>query len=246
MNNISIDIDKLINNNDFIIKFKSLYPDLDLNTLDNTIIIDIAFEMYLNKIIDLPKITNTEEEFTYNIFDNNDIKKEISNLVEEFGINPNYKKINLISLNRIKADNEIPELFVPGELIIISGKLLEIPVKILLDTGASNCCILKSTITRCGLELEELVDNNTIISIQSLNNLSSFGKIWYTELFIQDNKKDLIKFPITFEIIDNISSEFDLILGSNFLRTYNVNINYNKCLVTISNSDNMIFNINFI
>ena len=50
----------------------------------------------------------------------------------------------------------------------------------------------------------------------------------------------------TFEVIDDISSQFDIILGSNFFRTYNANINYKKCIVTLDNSvGNQIF-ISFI
>ena len=242
---LSIDTDKLKNNNDFVIKFNSLYPDLNLNTLDNELITDIVLYMYNEKIIDLPQMDNINEETSCILNNLSDIKKEeIGELIEEYGIDKNYLKKNKIALNRIKADELIPELFVPGELIIINGKLLDNPVKIFLDSGASGCCIGKSTVKRCNLI--ELVDTESIVLIESSTKFDSRGKIWYVELFIQDNQNNLIPFATTFEVIDDISSQFDLILGSNFFRTYNANINYKNCIVTLDNSvGNQVF-ISFI
>ena len=48
---LSIDTDKLKNNNEFVIKFNSLYSDLNLNTLDNELITDIALYMHNEKIL---------------------------------------------------------------------------------------------------------------------------------------------------------------------------------------------------
>ncbi len=236
MTNLYVDTEELVKNEEFKIKFGSMYPDLNLNILDKEIIIDIALDMYYRKIIDLPKSTNVKEE-PYNIFESNDITNEVNNLVQEYGVDKNYKKINLISLNRIKADNEIPELFVPGELIIIDGMLNNNAIKIFVDTGASCCCITKSATNK--FKLSDLIDKSTIFKIKgSTDSADTYGKIWYNELLIKDINNKYSKFPVSFDVIDDIIDTFDIVLGNNFLRTYNANINFNNRIISFNTKDN--------
>ncbi len=229
---IDIDTEELLNSSEFILKFNSLYPDLNFNTLDKTIIIDIALEMYHNKIIDLPKIIEKDESIV-NIFDSSDKIKEI---VQEYVDNKNYSKANKIALNRIKADEIIPELFVSGELLILNGLLNDFPVHIFIDCGATSCYIKKSCVKSSGLA--DLIDTANKSNITGLNSALSIGKIWYTELIIFDNNLEPIKYPVVLDVIDNISNEFDIILGNNFLRTFNANINFNERLISLATFDN--------
>ena len=244
MSNLYVDTEELVKNEEFKIKFGSIYPDLNLNILDKSIIIDIVLDMYNRKIIDLPKSENIKDE-PYNIFDSNDIDGEINNLVQEYGVDKNYKKINEISLNRIKADNKIPELFVPGELIIINGILNNKEIKIFVDTGASFSCITKTAVNKC--ELFDLVDTSTIFKMKSSSNImDTYGKIWYNELDIKDINNCYTKFPISFEVIDDIIDSFDIVLGNNFLRTYNANLNFNKRIISFNTKDNNVVITNYI
>ncbi len=243
MTNIYLDTEELLKNDDFKIKFSSMYPELNLNILDKEIIIDIALDMYYRKLIDLPKSTNIKEE-SYNIFDSTNISNDVNNLIQEYGVDSNYEKINKISLNRIKADNKIPELFVPGDLIIINGKLNTQDIKIFVDTGASFCCITKTTVNKC--KLADLVDTSTIFKIKgSSDTTDTYGKIWYNELDIKDINNCYTKFPISFEVIDDIIDSFDIVLGNNFLRTFNANINFNKRIISFNTSDDKIVISNY-
>ncbi len=243
MTNIYVDTEELLKNNEFKIKFSSMYPELNLNILDKEIIIDIALDMYYRKLIDLPKSTNIKEE-SYNIFDSTNISNDVNNLIQEYGVDSNYEKINKISLNRIKADNKIPELFVPGDLIIINGKLNTYDIKIFVDTGASFCCITKTTVNKC--KLADLVDTSTIFKIKGSTDITdTHGKIWYNELDIKDINNCYTKFPISFEVIDDIIDSFDIVLGNNFLRTFNANINFNKRIISFNTSDDKIVISNY-
>jgi hypothetical protein len=244
MSNLYVDTELLVKNEEFKIKFGSIYPDLNLNILDKSIIIDIALDMYHRKIIDLPKSKVVKNE-PFNIFDSNDIDGEVNNLIQEYGVDSNYKKINEISLNRIKADNKIPELFVPGELIIINGSLNNKEIKIFVDTGASFCCITKTAVKKC--ELLDLVDTSTIFQMKgSSNTTDTYGKIWYNELAIKDINNSYTKFPISFEVIDDIIDTFDIVLGNNFLRTYNANLNFSNRIISFNTKENDVVITNYI
>lgn len=243
--NLCVDIENLIKNDDFKIKFNNLYPDFNLNNLDKEIMVDLVLDMYYKKQIDLPKISNIEniDSIDYDIKTLESNPNEIKELVEEYGIEKNFKKTNKIILNRLKADDNIPHLFVPGDLIIINGILISNCVKILVDTGASLCCITKSCVKKC--ELLNLVDKSMITRMKGSNNIfNTWGKIWYTELGIKNNET-VVDFPISLEVINDIEDDFDIILGNNFLRTYNATFNFNQRIITLESNTNNILVINY-
>lgn len=138
------------------------------------------------------------------------------------------------------AEENIPEMFFPTKLIILNGKINNIPIKILIDTGANISCIYKSKIIEAGLD--NIVDKKAkslVTGIQS--NKETYGKIWYSEIELEimtpEKNKSYALLGLNLTIVDdeNIkNSPFDLILGLNFMKSYKMNIDFLTSIITLN------------
>lgn len=169
-------------------------------------------------------------------------------IVESFlGMNINNFLIN----NTKNIDNEIqktfdlaheniPEMLFPTQLITLNGKIKNIPIKILIDTGANSNCIYKTKIIQAGLE--NIIDKNAkniVSGIQS--NKETCGKIWYTDIELEiitaEKNKSYAILGLNLTVIDdeNIKeTPFDLILGLNFMKSYKMNIDFLTNTITLN------------
>jgi len=125
---------------------------------------------------------------------------------------------NIVNSSYDMAMTMIPEMSCPVNLIIIKGKINNKPVTLMLDTGASVSIISLEAINR--LRLTEYVDYETKSKFQGIGNEISPGTLWYIELNLNDNI-----FPVTLFTTNNKQFNFDIILGVNFLKSYNAEIN---------------------
>jgi hypothetical protein len=151
-------------------------------------------------------------------------------------------------------------------LIFLNGKINNIPIRILFDTGASTNCIFKSKIIEAGLDY--MVDKKNNIHIQGIHsNKETYGRIWYTEIELELNseKKEnsTAMIELNLMVVDDTSSDtksdtksdtnpdtnpdtnsnkFDVILGLNFMKSYRTNIDFMTNTITLNNTIKIKFN----
>jgi len=192
-------------------KFKSLYPDLNPDTVDSDLLENILLNIIEDDLTKIDKEnTKIDKENTKIDKKNqtNDLVVSDSNNFYEFKkIYETNKKQNnfnkeLIKQNRIIGNDTIPEMFVPTSLIKLNGKINGSQVNIMIDSGASGCVIFKSVIDKCNIDY--LIDNSSQIMIQGAHGIkASLGSIWYLEIELEISKSNFVSIPITLEVIDD-------------------------------------------
>ena len=134
------------------------------------------------------------------------------------------------------AMNTIPEMLIPINMIILNGELNDLPIKILLDTGASNSVIFSHAIQR--LSLNELIDTESSAELRGIGTEKSLGQIWYTELKLNNNI-----YPISLIASTTPIKEFDMILGINFLQSYGAVLNFKTRTLLLNDKYEIKFNL---
>jgi len=168
-------------------EFKKFYPDIDPMSIDADLLQDM-----LENIIE----QNNLKQNNMNISDKN---VNTNNLNQK-----NIFDKNIIKNNIMMADEIIPEMGIPTNLIYLKGRLNGIPLNIMIDTGASCCFTYKSIIAKCGME--HLIDTQSKIMIQGAHGIkSSVGTIWFLEieLDISNGQEQWVSIPITIEVNDD-------------------------------------------
>ena len=182
----------------------------------------------------------------------NELKREtIHKFIGDTLYNSNNLQENIINKNYELANKYIPEMSLPIELIYLNGKINNIPIKILFDTGATTNCIFKSKIIEAGLDY--LVDKCCKSNIQGINsNNETYGKIWYAEIELeiesQNKEKKYTTVGLNLQIINDINSnlninsnKFDVIFGLNFMKFYKTNIDFNSKTIILNNTIKIYF-----
>ena len=133
------------------------------------------------------------------------------------------------------ATIDIPNMIIPQDLIHIFGTLNNIQIKILIDTGASTSIIFKHTINK--LNLNYLIDQEEQTHLNGIGYEKSIGRLWYTEI-----KLDNYLYPLSLIVSKSVISDFDMILGINFLQTYDSLINFKKNQLILNDNHIILFN----
>ncbi len=199
-------------------KLKVLYPDIDINLIDNELLDNIIFNI-INE--DKQKITNIKNNMVENINNltsNQNIVKEIENKKET---NPTYNlNKEILQQNILMADEIIPEMSIPSNLIYLKGKLNGYKTKIMIDTGASSCVVFKSVVDKCGLEY--LIDKSTSVMVQGAHGMKpTLGTIWFVEIELEIEKDKFVSIPISVEVID----DQETIKANEIIKEHNDKIN---------------------
>lgn len=199
--------------------FKNLYPNLQIEQLDDETFREIIESIYGETLNNIINKFNKKQNYTINNIDVDDI------------IEKTYDD----------ATTNIPEMLIPTSLIYLNGKINNLPVKILFDTGASSNCIFKSTVVKAGLE--NIIDKTHTFDMSSVNGINaSQGTIWYTEIEldnISENKeKKTVFIGLNLMVIndDKELHNFDMILGINFMKSYKANIDLMTQTITLNNN----------
>ena len=210
--------------------FKQYYPFIDHTTLDNNILAMLIENMF------------KMEKDKYSLSDSDD---EDNDLVSDNEESDNEDMI--IEENYSKANELIPDMIESGDLINARGKLNDIPVNILFDSGCQTSTSFTSIIKKANLE--HLVDKKAITYCNNIDGVTNTcGMIWLTELELEINEDNYITVPIKLSILDdskNIKQEdsdnefdttnkIDILLGTDFMKSNNVTINFNKKIITLN------------
>ena len=136
----------------------------------------------------------------------------------------------------LMADEFIPEMTIPTNLIYLKGRLNGINTRIMIDTGASSCVIFKSIVDKCGLGY--LVDSSTSVMVQGAHGMKpTLGTIWFAEIEIEIDTDKWVSIPISVEVIDDSETiktkqiikehyeKINEIIGVNNLESNNVSDN---------------------
>ena len=126
------------------------------------------------------------------------------------------------------AISEIPQMIIPKNLIHINGKINNIPIKILIDTGATTSIIFRHSINR--LNINYLIDTEEQTNLNGIGQEISIGRLWYIKLDINN-----YLYPVSLIVSQNKILDYDIILGINFLQTYDSIINFKTNQLILNN-----------
>ena len=237
-------------------RFKMMYPDLNPNTLDDSLLNDIIY----NLIMDGKSYMETIEK---NMHDElNNIGKNNQNSSSNSSLNLNSSSKEIIKESILMADEIIPEMSIPSNLIYLNGKINQKNVKVMVDTGASACVMYKSVVDKC--ELNYLIDTTCTTMIQGAHGVKpSVGMIWFMEIELDIGNEQFVSIPIQVQVIDDsetmeankvmdkyykqienlygekiVSSKSDnredVIFGMTFLKSYGANIDFSTMTLTLN------------
>jgi len=189
--------------------FKQYYPNIDHTTIErNTLanMIDEMFEIEKSKYSDSESESDQEQE------------QESDPVIEE-----NYSK----------ATELIPEMIESGDVVSIKGKLNNVDVNILFDSGCQTSSTFSSIISKANLE--NIIDKKAKTYCMSMTGKTeTLGMIWCTELELEldETTGNYISFPIKLSILEDSETEsnnrIDILIGTDFMKTHNVIINFSK------------------
>ena len=195
------------------------------NTLDANVLNEIYIQ-YLND----KKILN--EDLNSNSDSESDSDLEPDEYDEEFQEKQNKKLIYNACYEM--AITNIPEMTITSEIIILNGFINNKPLRILVDTGASVSLIFSNVIDK--LNLSDFVDTRKKKQLTGIGTGNTIGNLWYIELTLED-----MNFPISLTVSDSNIEQFDIILGINFLRSYNAVIDFKNKILRLNDKYNIIF-----
>jgi hypothetical protein len=184
--------------------FKQYYPNIDHTTIERNTLANMIDEMFE---IEKSKYSDSESE-----------SEQDDPVIEE-----NYSK----------ATELIPEMIESGDVVSIKGKLNNVDVNILFDSGCQTSSTFSSIITKANLE--NIIDKKAKTYCMSMTGKTeTCGMIWCTELELEN----YISVPIKLSILEDPETEsnnrIDILIGTDFMKTHNVIINFSKKIIIIN------------
>ncbi len=235
--------------------FKKYYPDIEINSIDKELLSDMLFGIF-------QQIKSSQTQKNLSEFIKKEVDKEDSDLDSDSDTENNKDEIvkniiktnDLIEENFLMANNLIPEMIVPTELIYLKGKIAGLPINILLDTGAQSSTSFKSVTDKANIDY--LIDKQSKSYTVGVNNISlSYGTLWYIELELEISHERYVSVPISLNIDDDteknkkikeineeqeikidLDKKIDMLLGINFLKAYKAKIDFSRRTITLNDS----------
>ena len=189
--------------------FKQYYPNIDHTTIERNTLATMIDEMF---------------EIEKSKYSESDSESEPDPVIEE-----NYSK----------ATELIPEMIESGDIISIKGRLNNVDVNILFDSGCQTSSTFSSIIDKANLK--DIVDKKAKTYCMSMTGKTeTCGMIWITDLELQTSE-NYISVPIKLSILEDpkdpeteSNNKIDILIGTDFMKTHNVIINFSKKLITIN------------
>jgi hypothetical protein len=202
--------------------FKQYYPNVDHTTVEANTLANMIDEMFE---IEKAKYSDSESD------------------LESVNSDPEIEE------NYSKATELIPEMIESGDVVSIKGKLNNIDVTILFDSGCQTSSTFSSIVEKANLE--HIVDKKAKTYCMGINGKTeTCGMIWCTEIELKTEEVsgNYLSVPIKLSILDDIknkengdldmetesNNKIDILIGTDFMKTHNVIINFNKKLVIIN------------
>lgn len=137
------------------------------------------------------------------------------------GLLPRVNKNEIIHQNAYElAYDTIPEMLVPVNSILVDGKINNIPIKILFDTGADLSVISNTAVDK--LNMNDMIDTQASTICKGVNGMAmTLGELWFIELEIANNI-----FPVKLTVLRTDFIDCDMIIGLNFMRSYKARIDF--------------------
>ncbi len=204
--------------------FKQYYPKVDHTLLDNNvlaILIETMFE------IEKTKYSDTDSDTDSNSDANTNSESESSPIIKE---------------NYIIATKLIPNQIDSGNSICIQGRINQVPLNILFDSGCQTSTTFVSVVNKIGLDY--LVDKKSTTYCNGISGIiKTYGMIWCTqlELKITNETDNYVSVPIKLSVISDTnpsenfdSNKVDILIGTDFMEATNTIINFGKKTIEIS------------
>ena len=138
------------------------------------------------------------------------------------------KREEKIKQNYLQAYTEIPQVFTPTNMIHITAKINNVPVKFLIDTGAQSSILPLSVPTACGLE--DLIDEKYSGVLRGVGTDRIMGRIHYLELTFSCGV-----YPGSFTICKN--DKLEPILGIDMMQSLGLKLDFVKRVLIIGNNE---------
>ena len=202
--------------------FKQYYPNVDHTTIEADTLANMIDEMFE---IEKTKYSDSESDS------------------ESVNSDPEIEE------NYSKATELIPEMIESGDIVTIKGRLNNIDVTILFDSGCQTSSTFSSIVEKANLE--HIVDKKAKTYCMGINGRTdTIGMIWCTELELETEEEsgNYLRVPIKLSILDDIknkededlametesNNKIDILLGTDFMKTHNVIINFSKKKIIIN------------
>lgn len=246
-----------MNDTDIINEFVKHYPDIDPSKLDEDLLIDMVNEIMImdSNFLKNKALTKNSDPDKINIT-NKINKMDKINKTDKTNIKDNFYDESdiLTEYNYMMANELIPEMLVPSDLIRLNGKLNGVEINILIDSGAQTSTTFKSITDKSNLD--HIIDKKIESYSIGVNGVSrSYGIIWYIELELELDSKlnNYVGVPIKLSVDDdtekikklqelNTNSELkyenkiDMLLGIDFLKAYKAKIDFGKRTIILNDS----------
>ena len=202
--------------------FKQYYPNVDHTTIEANTLANMIDEMFE---IEKAKYSDSESD------------------TESVNSDP------IIEENYSNATELIPEMIESGDIVSIKGKLNNIDVTILFDSGCQTSSTFSSIVEKANLEY--IVDKKAKTYCMGINGRTeTCGMIWCTEIELEteEESENYMSVPIKLSILDDIknkeakdleivnesNNKIDILIGTDFMKTHNVIINFSKKIIIIN------------
>lgn len=173
-------------------KFSEYYPGAEIDKMDPEILEEMMFGML-----------QTEVEKDPTLIEKKTPEKSPSKTEDK-----NWNK-DIVKENVEMAEALIPEMAFTQSLIHLKGRINDVPITFMVDTGASMCVTHEYVVEKCCLH--HLVDRKEIKYVTGAHSTEpTLGKIWCVEIdlevLLDDGTTSFISIPVSIDVSHDVNT----------------------------------------